>query len=231
MADVFFHGIPLENVAGAKITDITVSPIQWRVTARARPVRAGADYVRNTGGERTITMTFVLLERDTERRQQDISAICAWLHTDTPAQLVLPGHPGRYLMAECTEYPEALTRQYWQEMRAVWTCYDPYWCAMQEKSCACGTAFTVGGSAPPYMTITNTLSASGDRSYSDGTDTMAFTGIPAGDLVIDLEKQTAAVGTTSVMDKYSFASSFIVPHTGQTTITGTGTVHWRERWV
>ena len=107
MGDVFFHGIPLENIAGAKITDITVSPIQWRVTARERPVRAGADFVRNVGGERTVTMTFVLLEQDADIRHEQISAINGWLHTEEPAQLVLPGYPGRYLMAECTEMPEA----------------------------------------------------------------------------------------------------------------------------
>ena len=231
MVDVFFHGIPLANVAAAKITDITVSPIQWRPTARARPVRAGADFVRNVGGERTVAMTFVILERDTELRQQAISAVNAWLHTDQPAKLVLPGHPGRYLLAECTEFPESYTRQYWTEMRAVWTCYEPYWYSMTEKTCACGTAFTVAGSAPPDMWITDTLSATADRVYSDGTDTMTFDDVPAGNLVIDLEHQTAAVGGTSVMSTYTFGSTFIIPKTGATTITGTGTVHWRERWV
>ena len=55
--------------------------------------------------------------------------------------------------------------------------------------------------------------------------------IPAGDMVIDLNKQTAAVGTTSIMSNYSFSSKFIIPHAGNMTITGTGTVKWRERWI
>ena len=231
MADVFFHGIPLENVAGVKITDITVSPIQWTVTARQRPIRAGADFVRQVGGERTITMTFVLLNKDTEQRQESITAINAWLKTDKPEKLVLPGYPGRYLTAICTEFPAPYLREWWQELRIVWTCYDPYWVSMTERTVACGTQFTVKGSAPPEMWITDTLTASADRTYSDGTNSMAFSGVPAGSLVIDLEKQTAAVGTTSIMAKYSFASSFIIPKVGTSTITGTGTVHWRERWV
>ena len=231
MVDVFFHDIPLDNIAGVKITDITVAPIQWSSVARQRPIRAGADFVRQVGGERQITMSFVLLDRDMERRQESISAINAWLKTDAPARLVLPGYPGRYLMAICTEYPEPYLREYWQELRAVWTCYDPYWQSMTEKSVDCGTAVKIGGSAPPYMRITDTLSASGDRTYSDGTDSMAFTGLAAGDLVIDLEKQTAEIGGVPCMDKISFASTFIIPRTGQMTITGTGKVRWTERWV
>ena len=231
MVDVYFHGIPLDNIAGVKITEITVAPIQWSSVARQRPIRAGADFVRQTGGERTITMTFVLLNMDMEQRQDEITAIDSWLKTDAPAKLVLPGYPGRYLMAQCTEFPEPYLKEYWQELRIVWTCYDPYWVSMTEKTEDCGTQFKVGGSAPPEMWITDTLSAIADRTYTDGTDTMTFDDVPVGDLVIDLDKQTAAVGNSSIMAKYSFSSSFIVPRTGTMTITGTGKVHWRERWV
>lgn len=230
MADVFFHGIPLENVAGVKLTDITVGPVQWQATARARPIRAGSDFVRLVGGLRTVTMTFVLLQRDMEWRQQDLTAVTAWLRTEQPERLVLPGFPGRYLMAACTEFPEPFLRQYWQELRAVWTCFDPYWYSMSERQCACGTPFKVGGSAPPLMWITDTLAASGDRAYTDGTDTITLADVPAGDLTIDLDAQTAAVDGVSVMACYDFASSWIIPHTGETMISGTGTVHWRERW-
>lgn len=231
MADVYFHGIPLDNIAGARITDITVGPVKQTATVRARPIRGGADFVRIVSGERTVTMTFVLLQDDMERRQQDLGAVAGWLRTDTPQRLVLPGYPGRYLMGICTEFPEPYLRQWWAELRAVWTCYDPYWYDMTEKSCACGTQFTVGGSAPPEMRITHTLAEAADLAYSDGTDTITLNDVPAGDLVIDLDRQTAAVDGVSVMTCYSFASTWIIPHTGQTTITGSGTVHWRERWV
>ena len=81
------------------------------------------------------------------------------------------------------------------------------------------------------MRITRTLSAQAtNQSYSDGTNTMTFSAIPAGNMVIDLNRKTAAVGTTSIMSAYGFTSSFIPPSTGGMTITGTGTVRWRERW-
>ena len=228
---MFFHGVPLNNIAGARVTEITLTPIQWSATARARPILAGADFVRLTGGTRTVTMTFAMLEKDAEIRQEQIMAISGWLRTDEPQPLVLPGHPGRYLNAICTEFPEAYAREWWQELRATWTCFDPYWTSMTEKSAACGTEIRIAGSAPPYMRITDTLTASADRTYTDGTDTMTFEAVPAGDLEIDLEKQTASVNGSSIMSGYTFASSFIVPHAGSMTITGSGTVRWRERWV
>ncbi len=81
------------------------------------------------------------------------------------------------------------------------------------------------------MRIEDTLDTAAQRVYSDGVDTMTFTLVPAGDLVIDLEQQTAKVDGVSCMDQFTFASSFLLPHTGQTTITGSGTVYWRERGV
>jgi hypothetical protein len=32
------------------------------------------------------------------------------------------------------------------------------------------------------------------------------------------------------MQYYSYSSAFIQPKTGTQTITGTGTIHWAERW-
>jgi hypothetical protein len=60
---------------------------------------------------------------------------------------------------------------------------------------------------------------------------MFFEQIPAGNLVIDLNKQTAAVSGTSIMMYFGKTSRFIQPVTGNITIAGTGTVTYRERWV
>jgi hypothetical protein len=49
-------------------------------------------------------------------------------------------------------------------------------------------------------------------------------------MVIDLNAQTAQVGNTSIMQYYQPSGSFIIPRTGAQTITGTGTVKYRERW-
>jgi hypothetical protein len=47
---IVFNGTALESVAPVMIEDIRISPISLGVTARERPVRFGADFVRMTGG-------------------------------------------------------------------------------------------------------------------------------------------------------------------------------------
>ena len=230
---ITFNGVALEQVAPVKIVDIRVSPIQMTATARQRPVTWGADFVRMGGGSRTVAIEFAVLTDDRDTRQNQLAAITSWARSDTPGKLMLPNRRWVYLEAICTALPEPSLRQWWEsKLRLVFTTFDnPYWTSIAEKSVACGTAFTVLGDAPPLMRIERTLSASAsNQSYSNGAQTMTFSSIPAGSMVIDLNRQTAAVGTSSIMGNYSFSSSFIIPKTGTQTITGTGTVKWRERW-
>ena len=160
-------------------------------------------------------------------------AISEWAKNDKEYKLELPGHPGFYLMAICTGKPEPSLRQWWEsKLRLVFTCYDnPYWNSVGEKSVACGTAFHVLGDAPPLMRIERTLASTAtSQSYALDGKTMTFTTIPKGDMVIDLDRQTAVVGTADIMQYYAFDSRFLIPRTGNMTITGTGTVKYRERW-
>ena len=234
---IVFNDTALETVAPVMVEDIRVSPIALNVTARERPVRFGSDFVRLTGGRRTVSLTFSVLSENMELRAQQLQAITDWARTETEGKLMLPMYPGKFLTCICTALPEPSARQWWEsKLRLTFsTISDPYWNDTAEKSAACGTAFTVLGSAPPEMRIVRTLSAAASsQAYSDGQNTMTFSTIPAGDLEIDLNYQTAAVTAnnvkTSIMQYYAFDSKFIIPHTGAMTITGTGTVKWRERW-
>lgn len=230
---IYFDGKALESVAPVKIEDIRVSPVQLTAVARQRPIRWGADFVRMTGGSRTVTITFALLTNDRTMRERQLMGITKWARSDTPKRLSLPFRDNMYLECVCTNLPEPSTRQWWESRLTIaFTTFDnPYWTSTQEKNAACGSAVYIGGNAPPIMRIERTLSAQAtNQSYSDGTDTMTFTTVPAGKLTIDLNRQTADVGGTSVMQYYSYDSHFIIPQTGTQTITGTGTVYWRERW-
>jgi hypothetical protein len=81
------------------------------------------------------------------------------------------------------------------------------------------------------MRIERTLdSSASDQSYGLGGNTITFSTIPAGKLVIDLDHQTAVVGTTNIMQYYNVNSRFLIPSTGGMKVTGTGTVYYRERW-
>ena len=228
---IYFHGIALESVAPVMIEDIRISPIIQAPVARDRPLNAGQTFIRTHEGTRSVCITFAIMEQNPDTRQRYIEAVTAWALTEAPAAMQLPNHTGKLLDVLCTGLPEPSTRQWWESrLNLNFTAFDPYFYDITEKSAACGSAFTVLGNAPPKMRITYTLSAQGDLTYSDGTNTMAFTSVPAGDLTIDLNKQTARVGSTSIMSCLSFASRFIIPKTGAQTITGSGTVRWRERW-
>ena len=231
---IIYNGIGLETIAPVKIEDVRVSPIQISATARQRPVKWGADFVRMTGGSRTVTVSFALQTEDTHARQNQLREVTRWALADAPGKLYLPGRDGVYLEAICTGLPDPSTRQWWEnKLRLVFTTMgNPYWTSDNEKHVACGTAFTALGDAPPLMRIERTLTgAATNQAYSDGTRTMTFSTIPAGALKIDMNRQTVEVGGVSIMQYYALTGQFIRPALGAQTITGTGTVYWRERWA
>ena len=194
---IVFNGIALESVAPVKIEDIRVSPIALNPVVRPRAIRFGSDFVRMAGGTRTVTITFAILDDNRITRHESLMNLTKWAKSDGEYKLELPTDPNRYLMAVCTAHPEPSTRQWWEsKLRLVFTCYDnPYWTSKAEKSVACGTQFTVLGDAPPLMRIERTVSgsAASNQSYSNSAQTMTFSTIPVGDMVIDLNNQTAAV--------------------------------------
>lgn len=235
---ITFNGVSLEQVAPVKIVDVHVSPIKMTATARERPIAWGADYVRMRGGNRTVSIDFALLTMERSKRQDELAAIVRWARTDEPKKLTISERRGQYLEVICTALPEPSLRQWWEsKLRIVFTTMDnPYWTSNTEKTVACGTAFFAMGDAPPLMRIERTLSAAttATQTYANGSQSMAFSQLPAGKLVIDVNKQLATVTsgttTTNVMQYYTFGSRFLMPKSGSQTITGTGTVYWRERW-
>lgn len=230
---IIYNGVSLESVADVKIEDVRVNPIAFEAVAHPRAILGGSDFVRGRAGTRTVMITFAVLDNDEYTRQQKLMAISEWAKNDKEYRLEVPGHPEYFLMAICTEKPDPSLRQWWESrLRLVFTCFDnPYWNSKGEKSVACGTAFHVLGDAPPLMRIERTLgSAASNQSYGLDGKTMSFSSIPAGDMVIDLDRQTAKVGNTDIMQYYKFDSRFLIPRTGSMTITGTGTVKYRERW-
>ena len=231
---IVFNGVPLESVAPVKIEDIRVNPIQLSPLARQRAIKFGADFVRMGGGTRTIAITFAVLDMNRITRHESLMNIAQWAKSDGEYMLELPTDPNRCLYCVCTARPEPSTRQWWEsKLRLSFTCFDnPYWTSKGEKSVSCGTQFNVFGDAPPLMRIERTVSgsAASNQTYSNSTESMTFSTIPVGDMVIDLNRQTASVGSTSIMEYYAPSGSFLIPRTGVQTISGTGTIKYKERW-
>ena len=230
---ITFDGVALESLANVKIEDVRVNPIQYDDVTRVRATSPGSVFVRSRAGNRTVVITFAIPDDDKTHRQASLLAVSQWAKTDREHKLELPGHPDHYLMAVCTAKPEPSLRMWWEaKLRLTFTCFDnPFWNDLSEKSVACGTAFNVLGDAPPLMRIERTVSAAvTDQSYSLDGLTMTFSTIPAGNVVIDLNRQTAVIGNESLMPYYNINSRFLLPRCGSQTITGTGTVKYRERW-
>ena len=228
-----FDGVELENVAPVKIDDIRVSPIQTTPVARQR-VGFGQDYVRMTGGNRTITITFALLVQDRDERYEALDAIKEWAKPYEEHTLSLPMYTDKHFDVICTGYPEPSYRQWWEsKLRLTFTTFNnPYLTSDDEIRAQCGVPFSIGGTAPPMIKITRTLSSNvSNQTYSANGQSMFFSTIPAGRMTIDLNKQTAEVGGASIMRYFSTTSRFIKPVTGNITISGNGTVVYRERWV
>lgn len=229
---IFYNGQALESIAPVKIEDIRVSPIVQEAAVRERPLKAGAQFIRRHEGTRTVNITFAIIEQNYGLRQKYIEAVTAWaLSAEQPAPMQLPYHENKVIYVVCTGLPEPSTRQWWESrLNLTFTAYDPYFYDLAERSAPCGTAFRVYGNAEPKMRIIAELNTAQNLTYSSGGNTMAFTAVPAGLVEIDLNKQTAKCGGNTIMDKYALTSRFIVPHTGIMTISGTGTVKWREAY-
>lgn len=232
-----YNGIELTDVAPVKIEDIMVSPVQLNPVARQRAIAWGAEFVRMGGGTRTITITFAVLEASYADREQAMQTLRDWANVgkSTEYALFLPEYEDRYLSCICTKLPDYSYRKWWEnKLKLEFTCFNnPYWTSSEQIDVQCGTTFSVGGSAIPIMTIErNNTSKLTNQTYSNGKQSMTFTQIPSGKMVIDLNRQTAKIGSSSFMQYYDPTSSWLLPAVGSgQVINGKGTVRFRERWV
>ena len=229
-----FNGVELTDIAPVKIEEIDVSPISRELVIRDRPISPGAEFIRVKDGTRTVTITFALLEMNRDDRENHLQAIRDWATTSAEKNLVLPNRDGRHLECICTQLPDASYRKWWEaKLKLVFSCNNnPYWTSDELIEVPCGSLFSVGGSALPLMQIARSGGKLTNQAFSDGSRTMTFKTIPAGNLVIDLNRQTAAISGTSIMQYYVPTSKWITPLTGANKkITGAGVVRFRERWV
>ena len=230
---IIFNGTDLEDIAPVMIEDIRVSPMSIQPVERQN-VGVGQTFVRMTGGQRTITITFAVLEQDINQRYQILDAIKAWAKPFEEGPLILPMATDRHFDCRCTGYPEPSYRQWWEsKLRLVFSTFEnPYWTSNDEVRAALNQTITIGGTAPPLMRIERRVSSKvANQTYAGNGSSMFFSQIPAGNLVIDLNKQTASVSGTTIMQYFGKTSKFIQPKTGNISITGTGNLLYRERWV
>ena len=230
-----FNNVDFTETFPVKVEDIVVSPIQLNPVARQRAIQFGAEFIRISGGTRTVTVTFALLDINIDERESFLQDIRNWACIGKEYTLELPQFTNRHLECAVTQLPDNSYRKWWEnKLRIIFTCFNnPYWTSNELIEVPCGTDFSIGGSAQPLMTIERTGNMPlTNQTYSNGIDAMTFSTIPAGAFVIDLNRQTAAIGNSSIMANYSPLSTWIVPKVGAgQVINGNGVVKYRERWV
>lgn len=232
---IVFNGVDLTETFPVKIDDIVVSPIVLEPVARPRAIQYGAEFVRMRGSTRTVTISFALLEMDLDEREEVMQDLREWANIGKEYVLELPQFNNKHLECTATQFPDHSYRKWWEnKLQLQFTCYNnPFWTSNQQIEVPCGSLFSIGGNAQPLIQITRSgTSALTNQTYSNGTESMTFTQIPAGNLTIDLNRQTAAIGSTSIMKYYAPTSKWLVPKIGANQrINGVGTVKYRERWV
>ena len=229
-----FNGKDWTDLIPVKIEDIDVSPIRLNPVSRSRPTAYGDLFIRQTGGTRVVTISFALLAMDLTEREKAMLDLREWAFTETEKNLSLPQFSNKHLECICTAFPDHSYRKWWEsKLRIQFTCFNnPFWTSDELVEVKCGATFSIGGNAQPLMTIERNGNALKDQVYASKSESMTFSTIPAGALVIDLNKQTAAIGKTSIMQYYQPSSKWINPKIGANqVITGNGTIKYRERWV
>ena len=232
---ITFNNKDIDQIAPVKLDDIVVSPIDLNPVARQRAIKFGSDFVRMSGAVRTVTITFALLEKDIGERENMLQDLRDWAYTESEKTMQLPMFPNRHLECICTQLPDTSYRKWWEnKLRFEFTCFNnPYWTSNEVVEVATGATFSVGGSAPPLITIERTGSSKlTNQTFATRSESMTFSQIPGGSLVIDLNRQTAQIGSTSIMQYYLPSSKWITPKVGANQyINGVGVVKYRERWV
>ena len=226
-----FGGIELTDIVPVKIEDVAVSPVRLSPVARSRAIRPGEEFIRQKKGTRTVNISFALLEMDTAERERAMLTLREWANSETEKTLSLPQFEDKHLECICTAFPDHSYRKWWEsKLRLQFTCFNnPFWTSDELIEVPCGQVFSI---EQPLMTIErNAGSALRNQVYASRTEAMTFSTVPAGRLVIDLNRQTAAIGNTSIMQYYLPSSTWIVPKIGANQIiTGNGVIRYRERW-
>jgi hypothetical protein len=232
---IIFNGVDLTETLPVKIEDINVAPIQFEPVSRPRAIQYGSEFVRMRGSIRNITITFALLDINKDEREQFLQDLRNWASIGAERTLELPEFSNRHLECAVTSLPDHSYRKWWEnKLRLVFTCFNNvFWTSNELVEVPCGNVFSIGGSAQPLVTIERSaVTPLTNQTYTDGTGSMFFSTLPAGNVVIDLNRQIASVDGVSIMQYYAPTSVWITPKVGAYQyINGAGVVKYRERWV
>lgn len=234
---VEFNGVALEDVTPARVVDIAVASPEVQVTSQSQPLLDGARFIRRVRGVRTVAVSFVLMEEDPLRRRRQLEALIAWLSPAEPVPLRHTPEEKGHLMAVCTQYPDASSRQFWEVLTMVFTAFDPAYISCSPAIQPVTAPAMVVHGEPPRMRIEQDIAAPlASPRWTLGAEHLHLQGpVGVGKLVIDFDRQTVELSGQSILNQLTMDSRFFTLRRGANRITveggAGGTLTWWERWI
>ena len=197
------------------VTDIREHEPETRVSAAERPVNAGSFLVRNKRKSLSVTVAFVLWERDPAQRRALLDQVTAWAAGEL-LWLGVNQRPGQYLIVRLDKPPVVPSAMRWMdEITITFTAIEfPFWRDVEFSQITTGygengSLYVPGtADAPVSVEVTNTDTEALTTVYLYVRDTqMIFTGLnlqPGETLMIGYSDRNllyAKIGGTSVLDK------------------------------
>ena len=227
-------------VPRANILDIRIGAAGIETTVVPRGYRSGSDYVSRRHTTRTIEIEVELpLDRDTY--PENVHLLRSWAETDQPAEMILAAYRDRKINVTCVNANTFSQKEWWMPVVLVFEAWDPYFVSRAPRSADVGSPFTIGGDAPPIMTISHTLGNSGSLSTPrwtlDDAKHIALTGnYTAGQVTIDCENGSLTHNSNNIASDLTLSSRlmpFAEIKPGEHTISGPtgGVITWYERWL
>lgn len=234
---VEFNGVEINEVAPVNVLDVIVSSPDINLTMLDVPLRAGSQFVRKKIGTRTVTVPFLLMEQDAEKRRRHIENIIAWAGTEQECMLKSTPEPEGFLMAVCSEFPKQSSRDFWEVLTLVFTAADPHYTSCAESVIPASGYFFVGRDRPPRLIIKQTIESEiTDATWKFGEKHVRLSGVlMPGELVIDFDRELVTLNGESIAEKVTLDSTFFELKKGANLIEcengAGGTAHLRERWI
>lgn len=230
-----FNGVSIFDVAPIYVTKVVPSNPEIKAVMTEKTAADGSIFVRKTYGPRTVTIFFYFQTDSKTLKSEYIEKLYAWAHSTTLKELRIPERPGKYINAYCSSLPDFSAVEQKRGMSIQFTCPDPYFYEDGERVAPIGTSFaieSVYGAGAARIEWTNPSTATSPAWVLDGATTITISGsVAAGAVVVQTNPIYATLADVSVMDQITIASRPFDLTYGAHTITGSGALVYRERWV
>jgi phage-related protein len=226
-----FNNIALESIVPFLRNTISVSPPKVDLTWQDKTLAHGSRFMRRRYEPREIKIDIYLPIVSAEQRAHFINLIYGWVNYDEPMPLELPNIPGKYIMASAEKLPDPTTREWWEKLSITFIAGDPFFIDSSYSAATNGTVFAVYGDSVASAYIIESGVSINPSWVLDGDKSISLDGAFIGTMKIDLDDNMVYLDDISQMEYVTLASRFFELVPGIHTITGAGTLYYKQRWL